>query len=449
MKRSKYNILFEHKGGKFAFNSYTTSLNKIDDEFTYILDSIDSMSEEIKAKHSDLIAKMKQEGYIVDKSFDELKSLKFYNMSRKCNSDVLSLTILPTLDCNFACPYCYESCKKGTMSKEAEDKLVEFTEKKLKNKKILKVTWFGGEPLVAKERVYSLSEKLINLCEKMGIKYSAHMISNFYLADEETIKNLKKYKISQVQVTIDGGEKIHNERRRLKNSDEPTFERIINNIVKSKKLGLTIVIRINADKTNIDSLEELVDVLVKKGLTDVFVYLGHTVSFDEGVPAKFTEDCFLTDDFAKISADFTNMLANKGFKNNISYPKPISFHCAAQRLGSYIVGPQGELYKCEHDVGVKNKQIGNIFNYFDKKEINSSEYMEQINWLLSNPFEDEDCVNCNILPICMGGCSNYRNKLCKAYCMPFKYNLVELLKIKCDDYNECSNKKEFKSVQVC
>lgn len=43
----------------------------------------------------------------------------------------LGLTIAPTLDCNFCCPYCYEKGQhKTTMTSEVEDQLVSFVKKR-------------------------------------------------------------------------------------------------------------------------------------------------------------------------------------------------------------------------------------------------------------------------------------------------------------------------------
>lgn len=47
-----------------------------------------------------------------------------------------------------------------------------------------------------------------------------------------------------------------------------------------------------------------------------------------------------------------------------------------------------------------------------------------------NPFESDECVNCNVFPICGGGCPIDRNKNWgqnKKYCSIYKRNLSEIL----------------------
>ena len=451
-KKSRYNILFEHKGEKFAFNSFTTALNKVNDDFINILNSIGQIFDEEKTENQQLISDMIKEGYLINDDFDELKALQFYNLNKKFNNDTFSLTLAPTLSCNFDCPYCYESAKHGTMGSAVKDKLLEFVEKNLKNKKYLNISWFGGEPLLAKEIIYDLSCKFIALCEKLGVEYSAKMVSNFYLADKETINNLKKHKVTQVQVTIDGSEKIHNTRRKLKNSSEPTFNKILDNIGKSKEIGIPIIIRINADKTNIDSIGELVDILSQRNLKDCYIYLGHTTIFDECCPTKFSKECFTNSDFAVQSIDFAKLLAEKGFKNivNVMYPTVVPFHCSAECLNAFIVGPSGELYKCENEIGETEKCVGSIFhdNNSHAELLGTKEAMAGMNWLLCSPFEDKICRDCNVLPLCMGGCSIFKKKLLKPYCMPWKYNLIDTLKLKCHNYQLTKEKSDL-HINVC
>ena len=56
--------------------------------------------------------------------------------------------------------------------------------------KHLDVSWYGGEPLLATEVIYNLSDRLICLCEKHGIEYNSYMISNGSLLDDETLDHL-------------------------------------------------------------------------------------------------------------------------------------------------------------------------------------------------------------------------------------------------------------------
>lgn len=72
-----------------------------------------------------------------------------------------------------------------------------------------------------------------------------------------------------------------------------------------------------------------------------------------------------------------------------------------------------------------DNQIGNI----KKGKISLSKLASTI--LGDNPFEDKECINCNVFPICGGGCPIDRLKKKKGedinYCSSYKDILGELL----------------------
>ncbi|GAA0696568.1 hypothetical protein GCM10008904_00650 [Paraclostridium ghonii] len=57
------------------------------------------------------------------------------------------------------------------------------------------------------------------------------------------------------------------------------------------------------------------------------------------------------------------------------------------------------MYKCWNDVGNVDRAVAKIDEKIDEKM--HALNMEYIMW---SPFENEKCVECELLPICMGGC---------------------------------------------
>lgn len=52
------------------------------------------------------------------------------------------------MNCNFACPYCFERHRTGMMSEKVQADVAALAEKMIDalSAKNLNVTWFGGEP---------------------------------------------------------------------------------------------------------------------------------------------------------------------------------------------------------------------------------------------------------------------------------------------------------------
>ena len=64
-----------------------------------------------------------------------------------------------------------------------------------------------------------------------------------------------------------------------------------------------------------------------------------------------------------------------------------------------IIGPRGELYRCEHQIGQPDEVIGDVRYGFYRNEADMK--------FLNMPYPQE-CRNCNLLPYCCGGCPSDR-----------------------------------------
>ena len=98
-------------------------------------------------------------------------------------------------------------------------------------------------------------------------------------------------------------------------------------------------------------------------------------------------------------------------------PRILSTSCRAVREPNYIIDSNLNVYSCAFSINNKNGYLGNLKdNKFIENDFSK--------W---NPFKHKKCLDCSILPYCMGGCilDNLINKSPK--CMPIKYNYRFLL----------------------
>lgn len=266
LKRSMYNIEIEKldNGDILLYNTKSSALgilNKDTQEIYYndIIDEAIINNEKIKES----IHIMVQNGFLVDINVDEYKTLQVAERMRRYSGDRFSLTIAPTLDCNMACPYCYEDKKQKRMNESVIISLIDFVKKNVEmtKPKHFSVCWYGGEPLLEKEVIRRLSKEFINICKEKQITYFAHIITNGYLLDYNTAIMLKEEcMVTNAQITVDGINETHNKRRILKNGED-SFNIVTNNIDMCKKV-LKISIRVNLDKANINEAEKLIDYFI-------------------------------------------------------------------------------------------------------------------------------------------------------------------------------------------
>ncbi len=426
MKASRYNIIFEHNNKKFAFNAFSCALAEIDKDFLRILNNckkIDSYS-----KDSELIKNMKEGQYIVEDDFDEIEHLKMVNFFGKFNNRRLGLVIAPTLNCNFACPYCFERLSTEMISAEVQNALFNLAENAAKGKSDVNVIWYGGEPLIAKEIIFNMSEKFINICRKYGVNYNASIVTNGYLIDDSVVESMIKARIQFAQVTIDGPEDIHNSRRKLRASNESgTFNKIIKNVKKMTTKNVNVSIRVNIDKTNSSRVEEFLDVLKANHLEKCNVNFGHVRPYTSAC-SSITSTCFDTKEYANMDVKLQSMLNLKKFELSSYpyYPSAKANYCCADSISSFVIDPKGNMYKCWNDVGNASRKIGNVLGKGEYFNLLHTQYMF---W---SPFEFEECKKCNVLPICMGGCPYEGLKQGKPDCEKWRYNLMDVLKNKCE-----------------
>ena len=214
MKASNYNFFYQYDDKSYlAYNSRSNSLAILNKENYQKYCDFIALNKPIDDE--EFIEDLKAGLFIIDDEVDELKILRFKMYRDRMNNISLGLTIAPTSDCNFRCIYCYEknSLRKKEMTLEVEEAIIKFIEKTTDTIRNMNISWYGGEPLMRFDIIERLSEKIIKLCNEKNIDYSASIVTNGYLLNKEILKKFEKYKISSVQITLDGPKEIHDKRR--------------------------------------------------------------------------------------------------------------------------------------------------------------------------------------------------------------------------------------------
>ena len=426
MKLSRYNFLKRYGDVTIFFNAATCALAVVDENFLHVFEDVKNNSYDENKYDAELINDMKESGCLIDDNVDELEQLEFYRNVSKYSMTNFALTIAPTLDCNFRCKYCFETHPKGIMNKETQAALMKFVESRLDVAKNFSVTWYGGEPLLAKEIVYNLSEKFLELCKKNSIEYDAFIVTNASLMEDSDIENFKKYKILGAQITIDGPKEIHDSRRRsIKN--ESTFDKLIDRVNALLNNDLKVIVRINVDKENINSVEKLLETLRQKitCYDKLIIDFGQVSTFTD-ICRSIESDCYNNEQYADIMLPLYEKANSCGFSlNKMSvYPSPKMNFCCHDYANSFVVDSNGNLYKCWNHVGNAKKSHGNVKNF--ENSFRNANYLSAVQW---NPVRNLKCRDCDILPICIGGCPDAMSNSAdgEPVCGTIRYNLDKVL----------------------
>ena len=303
-------------------------------------------------------------------------------------------------------------------AQDVQDAVIQFIKQKIGNSKSLGVTWYGGEPTLALDVIEYISANLIEYCIDNGLDYSAGIITNGYLLTRETVSLLNKFKVQFYQITLDGNPSVHDSRRYLADGS-PTFNTILQNIITCYDILPKVSLRVNIDRTNLDAGAEIAQILKDKGIGDkVTPYLGK-VTNENGSSDHL---CLSAQEFAKNDFEF---ISSDVTKSNWSsrYPIPRNNFCGADCLNSFVVGPTGALYKCWNDIGHPNRVVGSLTDSSIKAY---RDIMYQ--YLLFDPTQDSKCRKCKFVPICMGGCPYFRQKLSPDNCYVYRSILEHNIK---------------------
>lgn len=426
MKWSRYSRLFESKrNGWLLFSSVSRSFMKVEDDQVSTLQSI--MEDPEGFDYSEvpmLYIQLRSLGVLVEDGKDEetFNVLKMKHLSFLYGNRSLALTIAVTTACNFDCSYCFEANHKGhAMSSAVEDNLMAF----IKNFKAdkLHLTWYGGEPLLAFDRVLSINKRLLD----MGKPYDAGMITNGYLLTQDKVKYLNVLKVGYLQITLDGGKNTHDKRRYLAGGGA-TFDRIVENIDHVMKSDFSghLHVRVNVDGRNDEEFVDVFEMIRRKYPAEFGRRISVYPGFVKG-DSHPDRSCFFD---TREQGEFLTSIMEKYHITPLRvYPAMQTPGCVLTRRNAFVVGPDGEIYKCWDDVGNLEKAVGNLRRFDDWNLGMIAEGMTGCSYL-----DDPECKECFYFPICNGGCHRVRqNNLHtdekQSTCTYFRGNIENFLEL--------------------
>ena len=236
MKFTKYMFNFPHEATKqiLLYNAFSGALALIESEKWetvkyWQLHGIDNSD-------PDLISDLQRGSFIHADSVDELQELKLRLFSGRFSSNGFGITIAPTSNCNFRCPYCYEDHHAVSMTRDTLDRIEEYITAQAPRYKQVILAWFGGEPTLCKDTVLEVSNIVQNLQKQYGFHYAANMTTNGYLLNDKLFRQFYQAGITSYQITIDGW---NHDKTRPHVSGKGTLQTIINNLASLSKLPPT------------------------------------------------------------------------------------------------------------------------------------------------------------------------------------------------------------------
>lgn len=400
---SKFCFSVKHKGFVIIKNNFTGAVASLKEaDYNELqncinLGKISQWSTDLKGEN----------GILVQDTIDEMVEFKKIFLETRENNQTLIVHFLPTLGCQFRCSYCFEkdisSDKRSFIKDEVIDSMLHFLDEYIAGHdiKILKIVFFGGEPLLKKDVITQVLLRLQIFSTARGIMLMTELITNGELLDSEICETLKKHNWTRLQVTLDGFKNTHNETRKRKDG-EGTFDTIIKKIqlvVEGRYID-KIDLRINLSTTNYASIKKLIKYLVLLNLVDVFnITIGMIEIYRKNNFSNLSGNIEEENIDSKMANNFINLLLfakDMGF--NIQDEFVAGPICIATMINSVVIQPDGGMQKCFCSVGMDEYNFGNII---DNTRLNLRDPRFEF-------FEEriKRCIEekCPFIPICNGGC---------------------------------------------
>ena len=366
----------------------------------YNVTNIESFFNMLPVISKEELALLQSEDIISNTPFDRADIL-LKSYAKQDSSQSYSITIMPTLDCNNSCVYCYQEHEnQPVMNQQNYQILFKVIKNKLKNIKSFNINIMGGEPTLVADELLEFIGKVKTLCEEMNVKFSAAVTTNGRLLGKNNLADkFVKSGVKYFQITLDGPPETHNILRCGLNGEE-TFHETFAGILALRDLpfkDISCSIRINHTlDTALDAiLVKFYKFLAKYFANDLrFEIYNHTAG-DLGGDVSNVKLIPKSKRY-KILQKIDNITVNNGLIIKTDVMRPNGRVCYAARKNSITIMPGNKLVKCTVALDEPFNQVGFL--------------AEDGTIVLNKNFDlwiDHTCPSsetCNVAPICQGKC---------------------------------------------
>jgi uncharacterized protein len=420
----------------FLMNTFTDAQLIVSRDVVGLLDSLDSPALAATRIFDEgeraAIQTLEDNGFVVaDRASERAAIDRFFHDFRE-STDQLRITILTTLQCNFACDYCIQGDhgdynKHATkMSMEDAARVAAWIEERLDTLAPgrLVVSFFGGEPLLNLPVLYYLAERLWQATQARGVEQLINVITNGLLLSREIVDRLNPLGLNGVKITLDGDRETHDRMRPLRGG-QGTFDRIIRN-VREVAGACRIAIGGNFDADSVDSYPALLDFLREQDFADTLGRVAFKPVIRAPQPAKAKGLIPLTPVGADNRPLGGSCMTAAGSGGNVQSSPCDSCHflddkmaflrdetekrgfhtidgvhmgpCEIHHRHSYTIGTNGSLYACPGFAGDAAQSVGHIDGRVEPvRQATAARFETMTAW--------KKCGDCAFIPVCAGGCS--------------------------------------------
>lgn len=400
LKPSRYNLIYQIGEDKqyVLYNTLRDQLLVVDDEARDLLERPDNVGQLIS---SPMFRHFRQLGLVVDSDLDEIALAQAAYEEQRENTERAHIMLTATYSCNATCTYCFVD--KTNVVQYLDNKTIQkirsFVESVVRDNDStrLQIDFFGGEPLLRWKTMLGEVDYYNYWARGLGLEFTFRAYTNLMIFPDELCERLADLPLKDLQVTLDGPQEDHDQRR-MNRAGGGTFERIVGNLQRALSYEIPIRIRINFDTDNYLRMDALLDDLQARGLDEYPVDF-YPLQAMSPSSANY-EHAVMDEDLNEILPILWRKAVTRGFKVSLK-PRASFLYCSAFTESAYIVDYRGDVYKC----AIRQSYPENKAGILDDSGAMTEKTAEYDDWMNRDPFTIPQCKVCKLMPICSGGCA--------------------------------------------
>lgn len=443
--KSIYNFIYKKSSNHwFFYNTLYGSIVILNDEYKKKYDELDKNI----CNDNEFVNSLITQKFLISNDYDEKKIVDASRYRRAYGEKSAYIRILTTTSCNARCSYCYEKgFKTEFMNMNTAEAIVKFILKMPKMEKIY-IHWFGGEPLLNIKVIDFIMKSVYSKLKKRGTDVFVYFTSNGSLLNEKLCEKARvEWHANYFQITIDDiGEKYNKIKNYINKSYN--YERVINNIDYLLQNEIKVILRINYKPFEVEKVKKIIEVLSNRFIhycKDNLLIFDPAPIFETQIKLNCSncQNKYNMFEPAKFLYEKNLLSASNAFDLNVK-----GGQCYACHQGSFVISPNGDLYKCTVAMKDEKSKVGSVYTGIDRNKT-------YFDWV--NPKLTKKCDKCVFLPICQGGCKagelGFLNVKCKRNLSEIKnilnYKVDEYLKknLKLIPLKECINNNLYEMYQ--
>ncbi|MGL6298844.1 MAG: TIGR04083 family peptide-modifying radical SAM enzyme [Methanobacteriaceae archaeon] len=309
------------------------------------------------------------------------------------------IMIIPTLDCQSNCKYCWGSQKNSEIM---DISIIEDTVNWLADfrNEPVHFTFHGGEPLIAGYDFYEKALPLLKNAET-HTESGFSLQSNLWLLTEELANLFAEYNIS-ISTSIDGPKELNDYQR-----GTGYFDKTMASCNLAKEKGINVNFVCTFTDYSKDKKDEVYE---------FFRDNGFSIKLHGALPSLRGDNA---DPWALDSTDHGNLLVDlldryledldkfeiKDFDHlcKSSFIRRGTLCTFADCMGDTLaIGHNGDIYPCYRFVGMSDYVMGNVKDSPSMDQLKESSAWGKLEDFRT--FVDNNCKTCNYIKFCRGGC---------------------------------------------